>query len=132
MKTKTKTWYEISKNDLNLAGDLIKNKNRSHYAVHFCHQAVEKILKAIIQEYTNETPQRTHNFKILCQQAKLTLPQNLETIIAKLAPHYLASKYPEDIDKFYRIYTAQFGRRIFDETKELYIWLEKYLKSKAQ
>ncbi|MFH1654645.1 MAG: HEPN domain-containing protein [Pseudomonadota bacterium] len=67
MKKQTLTWLELAENDLSLAGDLLQGEKRAHYAVHFCHQSIEKLLKAIIQEQINETPLRTHNFKALCK-----------------------------------------------------------------
>lgn len=130
MKEKTKTWLDIAQGDLEFAESIIQSKKRFHYAVHFCHQAIEKILKAIVQEHTNQTPKRTHNFKALCQQANIQLPNDLEIILVKLAPHYLASKYPEDIEKLYKTYTLSYATALFRETKELFEWLKQYLKSK--
>ena len=71
MKKKTKTWLELATNDLKLAEELLSRKGRVYYAAHFCHQAIEKLLKAIIAERTDEIPFPTHNFKILLDQARL-------------------------------------------------------------
>lgn len=131
MREKTKTWLEIASNDLELANSIIQNKQRPHYAVHFCHQAIEKILKAIIQEHTTELPKRTHNFKILCQQAQIQLPGNIKEFLARLEPHYLASKYPEDLKQLYKNYTSSYASNLVKETGEIFSWLEQYLKSKA-
>ena len=130
MKEKTKTWLELAKNDLDFAKSIIESKQRAQYAVHFCHQAIEKILKAVIQEHTSETPKRTHNFKILTQQSKLTIPDHLENILARLAPHYLASKYPEDLERLYKVYTLHYANKTYRETEELFSWLEQQLRSK--
>lgn len=127
MKNKSKTWLEVATNDLNFAESILENGNYPQYSVHFCHQSIEKILKAIIQEFTIEEPKRTHNFKILCQQAKLELPANLENILARLAPHYLASKYPEDLERLYKVYTMSYSKQILKDTKELFLWLRQYL-----
>ncbi len=105
MKEKTKTWLALAESDLDFAGEVVASGKRPHYAVHFCHQSVEKILKAIVQENTIEDPKRTHNFKILCQQANLMLPSHIEEFLTQLSPHYLASKYPEDLKQYYREYT---------------------------
>lgn len=56
MKPQTKTWLEMAENDLAFAQDIIKRKQRPFYAAHFCHQSIEKLLKAIIQERTGEIP----------------------------------------------------------------------------
>ena len=60
MKKKTETWLELATNDLLFAKDLLNKKSRAYYAAHFCHQAIEKLLKAIISEHTDEIPFPTH------------------------------------------------------------------------
>ncbi|MFH1874430.1 MAG: HEPN domain-containing protein [Pseudomonadota bacterium] len=130
MKKKTLTWFELAKGDLEFAESIVDSAKRPQYAVHFCHQAIEKILKAIIQEHTNSIPQKTHNFKILIEQGGIDLPDNLEANIAKLSPHYLASKYPEDLEKLHKVYTVAYASTILEITKELFLWLENYLISK--
>lgn len=130
MKEKTKTWFEMAKSDLDFAGSIIRTKKRAYYAVHFCHQAVEKVLKAIVQEHTDEEPKRTHNFKVLCEQARLELPAHVAEFLAKLAPHYLASKYPEDLEKLYKTYTISYAADLYEGTQEMFSWLENYLRSK--
>jgi len=61
----------LAENDLALAKDLLKKKGRYYYAAHFCHQALEKMLKAVIAERTSAIPLPTHNFKLLLDQSGL-------------------------------------------------------------
>lgn len=70
MTNKTKTWLELATNDLALAQELLDRKKNVYYAAHYCHQAVEKLLKAIISQRTARIPFPTHNFKILLDQAQ--------------------------------------------------------------
>jgi len=128
MKTQTKTWLEMAQNDLDFARDILKNKQRPFYAAHFCHQAVEKILKAIIQERTDETPPKTHNFNLLCKHTGLNLPDEMQKNLFSLAPHYLGTRYPEDINKLYKQYDLQFVQNLFGRTEELFKWLKNTLK----
>jgi HEPN domain-containing protein len=114
----------MAQGDLDFARDILQRGERAHYAVHFCHQAIEKLLKAIVQEKTENDALRTHNFKLLVEQGNLTIPPEMETLFVRLAPHYLASKYPEDIDEFYRTYTASYGMDLLTITEELFQWLE--------
>jgi len=130
MKPQTKTWLEMAENDLAFAQDIIKHKQRPFYAVHFCHQSIEKILKAIIQERTNEMPPKTHNFNLLCKHAGLKLPPDIEQSLFSLAPHYLGTRYPEDISKLYRQYTFDYAKQILERTEALFAWLKNTLKSK--
>ncbi len=129
MKKKTKTWLELAANDLSLAKDLLKRKSKVYYTAHFCHQAIEKLLKAIISEDTDEIPFPTHNFKILLNQSRLkNIPDDKKRFIFGLTPHYIGTKYPEDIAMLYRRYTKIFVQKLFKETQEVFKWLKAYLK----
>lgn len=129
MKSKTLTWLELAKNDLEFAKEILENKKRPHYAAHFCHQAVEKLFKAVIQEKTNDIPLRTHNFKLLCQQAKINIPEERMKWLLSLSPHYIGTKYPEDVFKLYKQYSQRFTETLYKQTKEFFEWLKtSYLK----
>lgn len=129
MKEKTRTWLELATNDLSLAKELLSKKGRAYYAAHFCHQAIEKLLKAIISEHTDEIPLPTHNFKLLLDQAKLkSIPEDKKIFVFSLMPHYIGTKYPEDIAKLYKRYTKVFVHRLYKETEEVFRWLKAYLK----
>lgn len=127
MKPKTKTWHELAKNDLDFARSLLDDKERLYYCVHFCHQAIEKILKAAVQEFTNEVPLRTHNLQKLLKQSELEFSKNQTEFLLRLNPHYISTKYPEDIDNLYQIYNQVFVKDIFRETKEIFKWIEQKL-----
>lgn len=129
MKKKTKTWLELASNDLALAKDILNRRKRVYYVAHFCHQAIEKLLKAVVSERTNEIPHPTHNFKFLLDQAKLNdIPQDRKKFIFSLTPHYIGTKYPEDITNLYKQYTTGFVRSLHTETERVFKWLKKYLK----
>lgn len=64
MKLKTQSWIRIADDDFSVAEDNYKNGHYAH-AVYMCHQTVEKYLKALVQELTNDIPPYTHNFNIL-------------------------------------------------------------------
>lgn len=129
MKKRTKTWLELASNDLALARELLMRKQKIYYAAHFCHQAIEKLLKAIISERTNKIPLPTHNFKILLDQAELKdIPEDKRKFIFSLMPHYIGTKYPEDVAKLYKQYTKTFVKRLYKETAKIFQWLKVYLK----
>ncbi len=132
MKEKTKAWLELAENDLAFAESVLQNRNRPYYAVHFCHQAIEKMLKAIIQEQTNENPKRTHNFKLLWEQARIPLSEAQQLTLLEIMPHYIGTRYPEDIKAMHQTYTLEFVKKILGMTKEIFLWLKKYLMSKER
>ncbi len=130
MKKKTKTWLELAVNDLILAEELLNRKGKVYYSAHFCHQAIEKLLKAIISEQTDEIPLPTHNFKILLDQSNLAknIPEDKKKFIFSLTPHYIGTKYPEDITKLYKLYSEAFVKKLFKGRREIFEWLKAYLK----
>jgi HEPN domain-containing protein len=58
---KVRNWLELAERDLKFAGELVNNRNFRSYAPHFCHQAVEKLLKAAVTAKTEVTPPYIHN-----------------------------------------------------------------------
>lgn len=130
MKDKTKTWLEMATNDLEFARSILANKNRPYYAAHFCHQSLEKILKAVVQERTDEMPKRTHNFKVLWEQGSVPLTEEQKLQLLDIMPHYLGTRYPEDVQALHKTYTVEFVSNLFKETEELFQWLKEYLTSK--
>lgn len=130
MKRKTETWLQLAENDLEFARDILNNKNRQYYAVHFCHQALEKILKAVVQEVLEDDPKRTHNFKILWEQGKIALSEEQKLKLLEIMPHYIGTKYPEDVRELHKTYSEEFVKKLFSDTEELFKWLKRYLTSK--
>lgn len=129
MKKKTKTWLELATNDLALARELLRRKNKVYYSAHFCHQAIEKLLKAIISERTDKIPLPTHNFKILLDQAGLEdMLEDRKRFMFSLMPHYIGTKYPEDVTMLYKRYTKSFVQKLYRNTEEAFRWLKAYLK----
>ena len=121
---KTQTWLGLAKSDLEFAEGILQNKQRPAYAVFFCHQALEKILKAVVQHTTGNIPPRTHNLENLLQLVQKELPQEKLDILIQLAPHYLGTRYPDDLAKFSKKYSDEFVRPLFQKTKELFLWIE--------
>lgn len=129
MDRKTKTWLELACNDLALANELLKSKGKIYYSAHFCHQAIEKLLKAIVTHRTKEVPIPTHNFKTLFEQANLSdIPNDKKKFLYSLMPHYIGTKYPEDIAQLYKHYTRAFVLKLYKETYQVFKWLKTYLK----
>ena len=61
MEKKVRNWLELAKRDLAFAKDNVNRRNFRSYAPHFCHQALEKLLKALVVSKTDEIPPYIHN-----------------------------------------------------------------------
>lgn len=128
MKHKTLLWIKIAEEDFRVAKDNFKDGHYAH-SVYMCHQAIEKYLKALVQEMTEEIPPQTHNFNILLQTSGITFPQDIEEKILKLAPHYIPTRYPEELEKLKEQYTKEPTEEYINETEQIITWLKNnYLK----
>lgn len=86
-------------------------------------------LELATNDLSLEIPLPTHNFKTLLEQAKLNdIPEDNKKFLFSLMPHYIGTRYPEDIAKLYKQYTKNFVGRLYKETCEAFKWLEAYLK----
>lgn len=124
MDKKTQTWLELAENDLEFAGQIVRNRQRPYFACHFCHQAVEKVLKALVQQRTAEIPPRTHNLLMLAKLTGIDLSEDQNKFLLRLNPHYIGTRYPDDLARFYKQYTEEYAANLFRETREIFLWLK--------
>ena len=128
MNEKTKNWIELAKRDLALAKELKDLRNFRSYAPHYCHQALEKIIKGLVVYRAKITPPYIHNLVRLAHLAKIELDKNHQDILASLNPHYIGTKYPEDIAKMFKLYTQAKVDEIYSQTRKVFQWLKKLIK----
>jgi len=133
MKKITQKWLEFAKGDLEGAEILLDSAKGDYsylLAIYHCHQAIEKILKAIIVE-NGETPIKTHNLVFLLQKTKLEIPADFKNYIEELNPHYQPARYPDVVYKGPILkYDEEVARYHSNQTQNLFSWLEKKLISK--
>ncbi|OGM99124.1 MAG: hypothetical protein A2817_00290 [Candidatus Yanofskybacteria bacterium RIFCSPHIGHO2_01_FULL_39_8b] len=127
MKSKTLSWIKIADDDFAVAKDNFKDKHYAH-AVYMCHQTIEKYLKALVQELTDQIPPYTHNFNILMEASGVFFSQEIENKILLLAPHYIPTRYPEELEKLKEQYTEEATQNYIKNALEIITWLKnKYL-----
>lgn len=121
MKEESATWWKQSLEDLDSAK--VNFENRKYYVAAFLsQQAIEKALKAILIENTDNFP-RIHNIVELSR--KVAAPKEITEHCAKVNPAYTATRYPDvamDFDK---------GEveELIQSTVEVLAWAGKELKS---
>lgn len=130
LDSKTKTWLELAENHMEFAGQILQNKQRPYFACNECHQAIEKLLKALIQQKTGKNPPRTHNLAMLAEETGIELPENRGKFLLKLNPHYMGTRYPDDLLQFYKQYTLEYAAALHRETQEIFQWLNDHLTPK--
>ena len=115
-------WVEKAHYDLDTARVLL-DAGRYLYVVFCCQQAVEKALKAIIAQKTNELPPRLHNLPRLAEIAEVTLDPETETFIGKLSGCYIQTRYPDEIAELGKSMTHETAIRMYKDAREVTQWL---------
>lgn len=127
MVDQTTNWLKIAKYDLKAANDSFTCGNYLT-CIEKCHNALEKILKAIIASQ-NQSPSKIHALLRLSSEAVI---ENLQTDIKKffdeLDTMYISTRYPEDFEMLQASINEEDANRILKETKRIFTWLEKKIK----
>ncbi len=115
MRSFTKEWLKASNDDLLIISDIIHRENLTHMVAFHSQQAIEKILKALLEEYEIETP-KIHKLvklnKILLENNKFEQLDN-ETLKI-LDSLYIDSRYPGDMG------LLPYGKPSSEDAKEFY------------
>ena len=70
----------------------------------FAHIYLEKITKALwVKNNIDNVPLKTHNLLKLVNESCTVLPTTDQAFLLKLNQYQIESRYPEDIDKLYKI-----------------------------
>ncbi len=128
MKKASKEWLNLAFIDLETIRNIISNELLTGVVAFHSQQAIEKSLKAVLEEKEQEI-QKTHNLDSLSTQIKEFVELEMDIDILRLLDKlYVESRYPgnwgllpdgkpslEDADEFFR--TAQ----------NIYVQVESYL-----
>jgi len=93
-KDRIKNWQNESKADLESASEYI-NKDRLLHGLFLCHLAIEKSLKALIVNITNNAAPKTHDILELAQLAKVEFTKEELAYINILIKYKLHGRYPK-------------------------------------
>jgi HEPN domain-containing protein len=87
-------WCTSSDEDWEVAAKLVKDGSIRH-GLFFAHLALEKRLKALVCQNTQDIAPRIHNLPRLCQVAGLTLKPDHTDILADMNQFNIEGRYPE-------------------------------------
>jgi len=121
-----KNWLDSALYDLETAEHMYRT-GRYIYTIFFCHLALEKILKAKVQEVSGKLPARTHNLRHLVKLSGLEVPEDMFEFLSMLSDVSIPTRYPEDFHKLVEAYNGPVARRYADRTKEVFQWIRKSL-----
>lgn len=118
-----KNWLTQSERDLVTA----KNCARSgdfYASAFFCHQAVEKSLKALYISKFNDLPPKIHHIDKLA--SLLNAPGEIIDITYALSEDYMMARYPDVSDQLpFQLYNEEMVRKKISITNKLIQWVKK-------
>lgn len=121
-------WVNIAEYDLKTAKVMLEGK-RYVYVGFMCHQAIEKILKALYTKIKNDTPPFTHNLLFLSEKCGLLKMMDEEKIsfLHSLQPLNIESRYPSYKDFLFTKLNYTNTKEILKETKTYFKWIKNML-----
>ena len=121
-----KNWLSLADYDLETAKKMLEAK-RYLYVAFTCHQAIEKLLKAIYVKEIQETPPYTHNLIRLANNLSIYSIMDAEKIkfVEILNSYYIESRYSEEIEELSNNLTKKKAIDLYSNTKDLFLWLKK-------
>lgn len=123
MKSLTKQWLGQANYDLATAEAMFKTR-RYLYVAFMCQQAIEKLLKAIIQERTGKTPPYTHRLLTLLKLVEIPADAARVDFLELLTAYYINGRYPEHKQKLAKELTKARVQGFLSKTKEVFRWLK--------
>lgn len=121
-------WVDLSEYDIETAGAMQKTK-RYLYVGFMCHQAIEKIFKALYSKRKVETPPYIHRLISLAQQGDFFDLLNEEQVdfILEVEPLNIEARYPEYKERLARRLSPAYCEILIKKTKKLQQWTKEHL-----
>lgn len=128
MKDKTLYWLELCDDDLITAKALLNSLRFLHMGF-FCNMIVEKALKAVITENTDEIPPKIHDLEKLAKLGDIfdKLSEEQLELIDKVMPLQIEARYPEYKDKIVKTLSEEYCEKLLNETEEFLCWIKQRL-----
>lgn len=128
MKKNVVLWLERSQYDIETA-QLMMDNGRYLYVAFMCQQAVEKVLKGLIQYKTDKLPPYTHNLTALAKSSTVQFLEEQLDFLALLTRYYLNTRYPDHKQKLADSIDEKKAGEILRASREVFQCLKKELKT---
>ena len=121
-------WLEVSAYDVDTAKAML-DTGRYLYVGFMCHQAVEKILKALFVRNNTEVPPYTHSLLKLAKGAGCyaDLSETQKDLLDQLDPLNIEARYPSYKEQLLKQLSKPICTKMFSDTKEFTEWISKKL-----
>jgi HEPN domain-containing protein len=128
MLDKVGYWLDLCNENLITAKWLIQGKRYLDMA-YFCHQIVEKALKAVVANVSDETPPKIHDLHKLAKLGSIDkeLSEEQRTFINNIGPYQLEARYPEVKERIAQTLTPIICEQYLKETEGFLCWIKQRL-----
>ncbi len=127
MRPEITHWWEQAEEDLDTARYNAAG-GKLYAAAFFCHQAVEKALKALLMLRMRASPPRTHSLFVLARQAGA--PKEFYRFLKELTAEYIVSRYPNATDEVpAKLYDLETVHDYIARSTEVLQWIERQMKA---
>lgn len=124
MKEITKRWLEFVDDDINTAKDLLCKTERVKVVTFHLQQAIEKTIKAYIQEKQTDDPPKTHDLVALIQVAELVIDPDVRKLLEELTYIYIESRYPTSLEELKQLLTKKKVQEFYNESVRFIEWIK--------
>lgn len=128
MHDKAAYWLELCDDDLLTAKALLESERLLHMGF-FCHMIVEKSLKAVVADRTNEIPPKIHDLPKLALRGGIwdNISDVHKELMKILIPLQIETRYPEYKERIAATLTVEGCRGILTETEDFLCWIKRQL-----
>jgi len=128
MNEEVDSWLQIAKYDLRTAKTCLK-EGLYLKVYENSHAALEKLLKGIIQNNTNQNPPKIHNLLKLVGMVILEeLEKEIKSTLDELNNAYISVRYPGDFREISEYLDKNNAEVIMKKVEGIFKWLEKKIK----
>ncbi|MDD1754323.1 MAG: HEPN domain-containing protein [Methanothrix sp.] len=122
MRDDVKNWWEQAKHDL-YAAKFNFDGGLYDVSAFYCHQSIEKGLKALCILKNKESPGKTHSLIFLGRSCEL--PERYYPFLKRLTPEFVLSRYPDISGELpFLLYDREWVENYLKKADEVLSWIE--------
>jgi HEPN domain-containing protein len=124
MDIKNQKTYRLNsaKHDLEVAESLFDSE-KYDWCLFVGHLVLEKTLKAYYVGIHHEFPPKIHDLVRLSDLSKIELDEDTLDFLDMVNTFNIATRYPDEKFRFYKICTREFANSNFERIKDVYQWI---------
>lgn len=120
-----KRWQESAQRNLTIAEDMVR---LGHYdwALFLGQLALEKLLKGLVEQRTDEAPPYIHDLVKLASIANLPLDESKKRELVEITRFHIQARYEDIKYQLSKEATKPYSTTWFAKIKALFIWIQKH------